>query len=120
MYRNRCDACLLGLRNGCISHKQGMKRLQRYLESLRDVFKAGAERLLKTVDRGISTPLDGLIWCFSRPIISPKFCNEIRRYRNSVYVTRKDYIYHPPCDNPCPTSVRTWFNGELKESEYPD
>eukprot|EP00039_Didymoeca_costata_P015283 m.257564 g.257564 ORF g.257564 m.257564 type:complete len:81 (-) comp16190_c0_seq9:3907-4149(-) len=67
------------------------------------ISKAGAERLLKTVDRGISTPLDGLIW-----------------YRNSVYVTRKDYIYHPPCDNPCPTSVRTWFNGELKESEYPD
>ena len=66
--------------------------------------KAGAQRLLTATADGLSTPLDGKIW-----------------YSSTVYVTRTDYIWHPPCANPCPSSVRTWLNKELDPStEYPD
>eukprot|EP00040_Diaphanoeca_grandis_P000286 m.14996 g.14996 ORF g.14996 m.14996 type:complete len:305 (-) comp10382_c0_seq1:115-1029(-) len=66
--------------------------------------KDGARRLLAATASGLSSPLDGKIW-----------------YTSSVYCTKSDYIYHPPCANPCPSSVRTWFNGELdSNTDYPD
>ena len=68
------------------------------------ISKSGAARLLKETAGGLSTPLDGKIW-----------------YSSNIYVTRTDYIWHPPCANPCPSSVRTWLNKELDPStEYPD
>eukprot|EP00041_Stephanoeca_diplocostata_P030567 m.929048 g.929048 ORF g.929048 m.929048 type:complete len:330 (-) comp23781_c0_seq1:377-1366(-) len=68
------------------------------------VSKDGAQRLLDSTSGGLRSPLDGHIW-----------------YQNAVYSTRTDYIWHPPCSNPCPSSVRTWLNGELPQDiRFPD
>eukprot|EP00035_Acanthoeca_spectabilis_P005611 m.115605 g.115605 ORF g.115605 m.115605 type:complete len:351 (-) comp13097_c0_seq2:106-1158(-) len=68
------------------------------------VSRSGAARLLAATAGGLDKPLDGVIW-----------------FTNAVYATQRDYIWHPPCDNPCPSSVRTWLNGELPNSlDFPD
>jgi hypothetical protein len=66
--------------------------------------RAGAKRLLDSTQKGLNVPLDGHIW-----------------YQNTVYSTPTDYTHHPMCNaDPCPTSIRTWLNGELPNNDYPD
>eukprot|EP00049_Salpingoeca_infusionum_P019516 m.362241 g.362241 ORF g.362241 m.362241 type:complete len:346 (-) comp20236_c0_seq1:291-1328(-) len=60
------------------------------------VNRAGAGRLIKGAKDGFASPIDGHIW-----------------YHNKVYVTDKDWVTHGPCANPCPTSIRTYLNGEI-------
>jgi hypothetical protein len=67
------------------------------------VSRQGAKRLMDGAKAGFKSPIDGHIW-----------------YHNEVYVMGKDWIYHPPCEDPCPTSIRTWLNGELGQRPPPD
>eukprot|EP00043_Microstomoeca_roanoka_P009411 m.89390 g.89390 ORF g.89390 m.89390 type:complete len:157 (+) comp14576_c1_seq1:105-575(+) len=63
------------------------------------VSRAGAKRMIQEAERaGFAGPIDGHIW-----------------YHNKVYVMGEDWATHPPCANPCPTSIRTYLNGEITE-----
>ena len=66
------------------------------------VNRAGAGRMVREAERvGFRSPIDGHVW-----------------YHSNVYVTGEDWVTHPPCQNPCPTSIRTFLNGEI--STEPD
>ncbi len=55
-------------------------------------------RLLKASKKGFNSPMDGHIW----------------HNNNILYTTATNYIDHAPCANPCPSSIRTYLNGEVK------
>eukprot|EP00047_Mylnosiga_fluctuans_P008178 m.6347 g.6347 ORF g.6347 m.6347 type:complete len:256 (-) comp2091_c0_seq1:126-893(-) len=59
--------------------------------------RAGAHRLIKAAAKGFNSPLDGHVW----------------HHNNVLYSTATNYIDHGPCANPCPSSIRTFLNGEV-------
>lgn len=63
------------------------------------VNRAGAKRMMGEAERaGFRSPIDGHVW-----------------YHSKVYAMGEDWITHPPCKSPCPTSIRTYLNGEIDE-----
>ncbi len=54
-------------------------------------------RLLQASTKGFNSPLDGHVW----------------HHGNKLYVTGSNFIDHGACANPCPSSIRTWLNGEV-------